>query len=191
MPFSPLSKSILIIAIGLSALLFIAIRNNVKLREQKVVLQSNYEILQTKSSEAQILTKKEFEKFYSKLDSLADVLDIKTKHIKQIITTEYRFHDSTIIKTKTVIDTVKGRINFEAIDPKGCYSVSGYVSADSSVYINGLEMKDSLSIFVFRKYKKWHHKLVFWKDKSVTDVKIFSACKNDTIKITNNIIIKK
>ena len=162
-----------------------------KLNKDNTRIKSNYDILQRKSSEAQELSKKEFKHFYARYDSLAKKLDIKTKNIQTVIVTKYRYKDTTITKCKTVIDTIKGRINFEAIDPKSCYSVSGFVSSDSSVWINGIAINDNLTTFVYQKKDAWFWTIKKFWQKPKTDVKIYSECKQDTLFIVNNINIIK
>lgn len=174
----------------LGIFLWFYVQKNVTLKAENVRLQSNYEIVQTRSNRAQELSQLEFKEFYRKYDSISSLLKIKTKTIEHAIVIEYRYKDTTIIKAKTVIDTIKHHIAFDVSEPNGCYSLSGFVSADSSVWVNGISINDELSVFVYNQKNKWFFGLLdrFW-EKPFASAKVFSECKGDTIKVIDNIKI--
>ena len=176
----------------LSVFLWIIWQKNIKLQYDNLRLGSNYEIVQKRSNRAQELTELEFKDFYKKYDSIANLLKIKSKNIQNVIVTLYRYKDSTITKCITVIDTVNKKISFSVSEPNGCYAISGFVSPDSVVWVNGVQINDKLEVFLYSEKDKWFWKInKFWqypKNKAL----IYSECKNDTIQVIDNIkIIKK
>ena len=64
---------------------------------------SNVKIFPKNSFEEQ----NEFKKLYPKYDSIAKELNIKTKHITDVIDTKYRFKDTTLI-TSVLKKTIEG-----------------------------------------------------------------------------------
>jgi hypothetical protein len=187
---SSINKISISVILILGVLLWLYIEKNVTLKSDNVRLQSNYEIVQKRSNRAQELTELEFKEFYRRYDSIALLLKIKTKNIQNIIVTQYRYKDTTVIKAKTVLDTIRHHIAFDVSEPNGCYSLSGFVGSDSSVWIDGVHINDELSVFVYNQKNKWFFGLLnrFW-EKPFTCAKVFSACKNDTIKVIDDIKI--
>ena len=94
----------------------------------------NYVAVLTDKSRQQELTAKELEKLYPKYDSLANVLNIKTKHITNIIDTKYRFRDSIITSTVLKTDSVSEKSYFTLKEK--CYTFSGYIKKDSISFTN-------------------------------------------------------
>ncbi len=188
---SPYTKALLLLVATLVVVIVFLWNKNRALGTDNVRLSHNYYILQKKSSVAQILTQREFRHFYAKYDSIANKLKIKTKNIKQVLVTKYNYKDSTLIKSRTIVDTIRGIINFVAKDSSRCYSVSGYVGSDSSVFINSIEIEDNLEVFLFDRKEKWFWFVKkFWK-KPTQDVLVYSECKKDTILVKHNIQVSK
>ena len=147
----------------------------------------NYVAVLTDKSRQQELTAKELEKLYPKYDSLANVLNIKTKHITNIIDTKYRFIDSIITSTVLKTDSVSEKSYFTLKEK--CYTFSGYIKKDSISFTNK-EFKDNLTTFL---YKDWEKKYLWGllKFKPYYNSKIYSECMKDTISVINNIKIKE
>ena len=147
----------------------------------------NYVAVLTDKSRQQELTAKELEKLYPKYDSLANVLNIKTKHITNIIDTKYRFRDSIITSTVLKTDSVSEKSYFTLKEK--CYTFSGYIKKDSISFTNK-EFKDNLTTFL---YKDWEKKYLWGllKFKPYYNSKIYSECMKDTISVINNIKIKE
>jgi len=176
----------------LGIVLFFIYSKNVELRYDNVRLQSNYEIVQKRSNRAQELTQQEFKEFYRRYDSIASILNIKTKNIQTVIVTDYRYKDTTVIQAQTVIDTIKHRIAFDVSEPSGCYNILGFVNSDSTVWVNGISIHDKFEVFLYSEKDKWFWSFKKFWQKPKNKAKIFSECKNDTIQVLENIkIIKK
>ena len=147
----------------------------------------NYVAVLTDISRQQELSVKELKELYPKYDSLANVLNIKTKHITNIIDTKYRFRDSIITSTVLKTDSVSEKSYFTLKEK--CYTFSGYIKKDSISFTNK-EFKDNLTTFL---YKDWEKKYLWGllKFKPYYNSKIYSECMKDTISVINNIKIKK
>ena len=147
----------------------------------------NYVAVLTDISRQQELSVKELKELYPKYDSLANVLNIKTKHITNIIDTKYRFRDSIITSTVLKTDSVSEKSYFTLKEK--CYTFSGFIKKDSISFTNK-EFKDNLTTFL---YKDWEKKYLWGllKFKPYYNSKIYSECMKDTISVINNIKIKK
>jgi hypothetical protein len=147
----------------------------------------NYVAVLTDISRQQELSVKELKELYPKYDSLANVLNIKTKHITNIIDTKYRFRDSIITSTVLKTDSVSEKSYFTLKEK--CYTFSGYIKKDSISFTNK-EFKDNLTTFL---YKDWEKKYLWGllKFKPYYNSKIYSECMKDTISVINNIKIKE
>ncbi len=178
-----IAMAVLIIAI---VLLFM---NNLNLRKENRRVSDNYETTLLKIDREQQLTKDELKKMYKKYDTLSNKLDIKLKNIERIVKIKYEFRDSTVIKAKTIVDTVHEKLNFIATNK--CYEISGFVQKND-VLINNVHVDDKLDLFIYKEKPKWMLGLrKFWKRYTHT-AKVYSECKGDTMYIEQNIkIIKK
>jgi hypothetical protein len=147
----------------------------------------NYVAVLTDISRQQELSVKELKELYPKYDSLANVLNIKTKHITNIIDTKYRFRDSIITSTVLKTDSVSEKSYFTLKEK--CYTFSGFIKKDSISFTNK-EFKDNLTTFL---YKDWEKKYLWGllKFKPYYNSKIYSECMKDTISVINNIKIKE
>jgi len=107
-----LKNRILIGLVIVVLLLFTSLAGLFKLyqneKEERKRFSNNMVALIKDKSRQQELTVKELKELYPKYDSLAKVLNIKTKHITNIIDTKYRFRDSII--TSTVLKTEHNNI---------------------------------------------------------------------------------
>lgn len=138
-------------------------------------------------SRQQELTVKELKDLYPKYDSIAKVLNIKTKHITNIVDTKYRFKDSTLSVTVLSKDSVSEKSYFNLNEK--CYSLSGYIKKDS-ISFTKKEVNDKLTTFL---YKDWEKKYLWglFKFKPYYNAKVYSECMKDTISVINNIKIKE
>lgn len=156
-------------------------------KEERKRFSNNMVALITDKSRQQELTAKELKELYPKYDSLANVLNIKTKYITNIIDTKYRFRDSVITSTVLKTDSVSEKSYFTLKEK--CYNFSGYIKRDSISFTNK-EFKDNLTTFL---YKDWQKKYLWGllKFKPYYNAKIYSECMKDTISVINNIKIKE
>jgi hypothetical protein len=138
-------------------------------------------------SRQQELTVKELKELYPKYDSLAKVLNIKTKHITDIVETRYQFKDSTLISTVLKKDSISEKAYFTLSEK--CYSFSGFIKKDSISFTNKV-FNDNLTTFL---YKDWNKKYLWGllKFKPYYTAKVYSECMKDTVGVTNNIKLKK
>lgn len=154
--------------------------------------ENNYESEVLFSANQQILTAKQFKKYESDIDSLANVLKISTKQIRQVIVTDYKVKYDTIVKTVIKYDTTKNITKFEALHPTGCYLIAGETTGHiSDISINKVENNDILTTFIYDDRGYFFFNIIpkFWKDHLIT-CKIYSECKNDTISVTKNYLLK-
>lgn len=156
-------------------------------KEERQRFGNNMVALITNKSRQQELTAKELKELYPKYDSLANVLNIKTKYITNIIDTKYRFKDSIITKTVLKTDSVSEKSYFSLKEK--CYTFSGFIKKDSISFTNK-EFNDNLTTFLF---KDWEKKYIWGliKRKPFYSVKVYSDCMKDTISVINNIKIKE
>ena len=81
-------------------------------KEERKRYNNNMIALIEDKSRQQELTLKELNKLYPKYDSLAKVLNIKTKNITDIVETRYQFKDSTLISTILKKDSIAEKAFF-------------------------------------------------------------------------------
>ncbi len=186
-----LKNRILIGLVIVVLLLFTSLAGLFKLyqneKEERKRFSNNMVALIKDKSRQQELTVKELKELYPKYDSLAKVLNIKTKHITNIIDTKYRFRDSIITSTVLKTDSVSEKSYFTLKEK--CYNFSGFIKRDSISFTNK-EFKDNLTTFL---YKDWEKKYLWGllKFKPYYNAKIYSDCMKDTISVINNIKIKE
>ena len=154
---------------------------NEKIDRQRI--ESNYDVLQSNDKSKQVnLTLEEFKKYYSRFDSIANELDIKSKYIKTIINNKYN-----------IIDTIR---NFEIKKfdiKKDCYTLSGQIDWKNDNISTKLDVNDNLTTFLYEKrVQKWWNinGHLPWGKKEMM-AKTYSDCKKDTISVQNNIQIIK
>lgn len=143
-------------------------------------LEKNQDALILNQSEQVELYRKDFKRYFPKLDSIAKKINI-TKPT-QIIVNNYSYKDTSIVQfpMKQYGDTLK------FAKPIGCIRVEGYV-LDKVITFTKQESIDTLTTFL---YGKRPHKFLFIKwGKWIIDAKTYSACKGDTIKIEKNLKI--
>jgi hypothetical protein len=155
-------------------------------KEERIRYNNNMLALIENKSRQQELTIAEFKKLYPKYDSIANRLNIKTKHITDVIDTRYRFKDTTLVSSVLTKDSVSEKSYFTFSDD--CYNISGFVKKDS-VSLTNREIKDKITIF---SHKDWEKKYLWGliKLKPFMNVKVYSECKKDTIQVINNIKLK-
>ena len=156
-------------------------------KEERKRYNNNMIALIEDKSRQQELTLKELNKLYPKYDSLAKVLNIKTKNITDIVETRYQFKDSTLISTILKKDSIAEKAFFTLKDK--CYNFSGFIKKDS-ISFTSKEFNDNLTTFL---YKDWEKKYLWGllKFKPYYTSKVYSECMQDTIQVINNIKIKK
>jgi hypothetical protein len=187
--FSLVNHPIILYGI-IAGLLYLLVATEVKHDRVVNVLNHNYESVMSQHAIEQELTASQFVKYYHRYDSLAESLKIQPKTIQQVTVTKYVYqdkisvHDSIhYIYTK---DTVPNELKF--IASKNCFSVSGTVIKDS-VKISDIKVSDNITTFLYCAYD---HKFLFFKWGKYYTAKVYSACMNDTLSVTNNIkIVKK
>jgi hypothetical protein len=186
-----LKNKILIGLVLLVMLLFTSLAFLFKLyqneKEERTRFSNNMVALIKNKSMQQELTFRELKDLYPKYDSIAKVLNIKTKYITNIVDTKYRFKDSTLSVTVLKKDSVSEKSYFNLTEK--CYSLSGYIKKDS-ISFTKKEVNDKLTTFL---YKDWHKKYLWGllKFKPYYNAKVYSECMKDTISVINNIKIKE
>lgn len=156
-------------------------------KEDRKRYNNNMIALISDKNQQQEITIRELKNLYPKYDSLAKVLNIKTKDITNIIDIQYRFRDSTITRTILNRDSISERAYFNLQEK--CYTLSGYIKKDSILFTDK-QFNDNLTTFLYKDYRKKY----LWgliKTKPFYTSKVYSECMNDTIEVTNNIQIKK
>lgn len=156
-------------------------------KEERKRYNNNMIALIEDKNRQQALTLSELKKLYPKYDSLAKVLNIKTKNITDIVETRYRFKDSTLTSTILKKDSIAEKAYFTLAEK--CYKFSGFIKKDSISFTNK-EFKDNITTFL---YKDWDKKYLWGllKFKPYYTSKVYSECMQDTIAVINNIKIKK
>ena len=156
-------------------------------KEERKRYNNNMIALIEDKSRQQELTIEELKKLYPKYDSLAKVLNIKTKTITDIVETRYQFKDSTLVSTILKKDSISEKAYFTLKEK--CYSFSGFIKKDS-ISFTSKEFNDNLTTFL---YKDWEKKYLWglFKFKPYYTSKVYSECMQDTIQVINNIKIKK
>lgn len=156
-------------------------------KEERKRYNNNMIALIADKNRQQALTMDELKTLYPKYDSIAKLLQIKTKNITDIIETQYRFKDSTLISTVLKKDSISEKAYFTLAEK--CYKFSGFVKKDSISFTNK-EFKDNITTFL---YKDWEKKYLWGllKFKPYYTSKVYSECMQDTIAVINNIKIKK
>jgi hypothetical protein len=156
-------------------------------KEERKRYNNNMIALIEDKNRQQALTVNELKSLYPKYDSLAKVLNIKTKHITNIIETQYRFKDSTIINTVLKKDSISEKAYFTLKEK--CYNFSGFIKKDTISFTNR-EFSDNLTTFL---YKDWEKKYLWGllKFKPYYTSKVYSECMQDTISVINNIKVIK
>ncbi len=189
--FMMLKNKILIGLVLLVVVLFTSLAFLFKLykneKEERKRFSNNVIAIIKDKSRQQELTADELKDLYPKYDSIAKVLNIKTKHITNIIDTKYRFRDSVVTSTVLKTDSVSEKSYFTLKEK--CYTFSGFIKRDSISFTNK-EFKDNLTTFL---YKDWEKKYLWGllKFKPYYNSKIYSECMKDTISVINNIKIKE
>lgn len=184
-------SKIILILIAVLTICLIALYGLFKLyqheKEERKRYSDNITALIEDKNRQQALTVKELKTLYPKYDSLAKVLNIKTKFITNIIETQYRFKDSTITNIVLKRDSISEKAYF-TLNEK-CYKLSGFIKKDSISFTNK-EFKDNLTTFL---YKDWDKKYLWGllKFKPYYTSKIYSECMQDTISVINNIKVIK
>jgi len=189
--FMTLKNKILIGLVLLVMFLFTSLAFLFKLyqneKEERKRFSNNVIAIIKDKSRQQELTANELKDLYPKYDSIAKVLNIKTKYITNIIDTKYRFRDSVVTSTVLKTDNVSEKSYFTLKEK--CYTFSGFIKKDSILFTNK-EFKDNLTTFL---YKDWEKKYLWGllKFKPYYSSKIYSECMKDTISVINNIKIKE
>lgn len=181
-------KIYIVLFIILLLIVVIGIRNHYKKEVNR--LKNNYEAVIEENGRQQEIKMKEYRKFYEhKYDSLAEVLEIKRKNIETIIVTKYNWKDTIVKKYETVVDyNTEYHSEVDKFDIlEKCYQISGEYF-EGYVSINAIEFNDRLTTFTYKDHKK---KFLFLKFKPFYTTKVYSECKEDTIKVEENIKIIK
>jgi len=189
--FNMIRNRIIVVLALVVLILFTSLAGLFKLyqneKEERKRFSNNMVALITDKSRQQELTVKELKELYPKYDSLAKELNIKTKHITNIIDTRYRFRDSTITSTVIKTDSVSEKAYFTLKEK--CYNFTGFIKKDTISFTNK-EFNDNITTFL---YKDWDKKYLWGliKFKPFYSVKVYSECMKDTISVNNNIKLKK
>jgi hypothetical protein len=181
--FNKVINSNIAIYIILGVIIYLLYTSNVSLRNSVNRLESNQIALTEQYSRELQLNRQDFKRIYSKEDSIAKLVGIKSKQIQQVIVNNYHYKDSTTnyipYRDTTRRDTMK------FIAPLGCIKVEGYTTSKGIVFTHK-EYNDILHTFL---YKKYDHKFLFFKWGKYIDAKVYSECKGDTVAVEKNIKI--
>lgn len=150
-------------------------------KEYKVYKQNTTNMLSDNSREL-LLTKKELKLAFDENTKLImDSMGIKIKNVTNYVQTYYNYHDSVLVTTHTVYDSIRNKYNFMV--QEGCWTIGGYVNTKAdSITINKRQLNDTLDIFM---YHDWDNKILWglikWNKYEVAGA--WSRCKNDTLAI--------
>lgn len=183
------SKIFLYIVIGLVVFLWWKDRGNLTTTITK--LDRNQTALLSNHNEQVEITKREFQKFYHREDSVMQLLGIKPKQVQNVIVNNYHYKDSTIIIVPLQKDTIH-LINSDTLKflaPLGCMKVSGYVINKTLVF-NKESYNDKFHTFLYG--ERPHYILgIKWLGygKWIINSKTYSECLNDVIETESNLKI--
>lgn len=161
---------------------------NLNQRYKRIIAERNFAAAELYHEDEIELTKKQAREFYSStIDSLSRQLSIKPKQVTHWIKGEVEYRDtgSVVYKERpgdTILiypDSITGIIK------KPCYDLN--LLLYKGVFYENMVYHDKMTAVIYRERP---HKILFikygkWKYKAA----IISECRNDTIKVTNNIKI--
>lgn len=136
------------------------------------------------------LTKRQAKEFYSAtIDSLSHELNIKPKQITHWIKAEIKYRDtgSVVIKERPRDTILVYPDSITGIIKKPCYEL--HLLLYKGVFYEDMKYSDKMTAIIYRKrpkkilfikYGKWQHRAAF-----------LSECRNDTIKVINNVVINR
>ena len=151
-------------------------------KREKIYEQNTQNFL-TSQAKQLLLTKEELKKsFDDHTKKILDSMGIKIKNITNYTQTEYRYHDTIKVTTKTVYDSLKNKYDF--LLNNGCTTLAGYINPIANDLIfTRREFNDTLDIF---QYHDFEHKFLFIKWGRYDVAGIWSRCKQDTLKVLKN-----
>lgn len=168
-------------------------------KNEKLDRLENNQIALTEQYSRQLqLTRQDFQRIYHKEDSIAKLVGIKPKQLETVIVNNYHYKDSTVVNVPYQKDSIKSD-TLKFIAPLGCMSVEGYTTK-SGIVFTGKEYNDIIHTFLYKVTNKklsfrskgkigFDHSFLFIKWNNHIDVKTYSECKQDTIKVERNIKI--
>lgn len=149
---------------------------------------NNYDILVNDVNKAEVLHSYEIDKYYRSIDSLRNVIgSIRQKTVSTIFQTKYNYKDSIllypILDTIRINDTIK--ILKTYTNKTKCFDL--ILIQENDTIKEFLEFKDELTGFLHweRPHRFW---FIRWGAKEYF-LKLYSACKNDTVKINKLILV--
>ena len=186
-------NKLLIGAIILLALTTITLfRFNLNNKANAIKWEQNYEALKVNNAEQIQYSTAQFKEYEFKLDSLAKVLGIKSKQIKTVIVTKYSIDYDTFVQTKLIYDTTLNHFDFSFNEPNNCYLIEGNAKGNiEQINLTNVVNNDIITTYLYDSRGYFFFNLIpkFWQKHLIT-AKVYSECKNDTISISKNILIK-
>ena len=153
-------------------------------------LDRNQTALLSNHNEQVEITKKEFQRFYHREDSIMQILGIKPKQVQNVIVNNYHYKDSTTV----IIPLQKDTSHFKSdtlkfLAPLGCMKVSGYV-INKTLIFEKESYNDKFHTFLYG--ERPHFFLgIKWLGygKWVINSKTYSECLNDIVETESNLKI--
>jgi len=189
--FNKIINSNITIYIILGVIIYLLYTSNVKLRNDVSRLENNQIALTTEYSRQIEVSKSTFKQLFHKEDSIANLINIKTKTIKNVVVNNYHYKDTTIVSFPL---TKKDSINTDTLQftaNMGCMMVDGEViKSTNTINIKDKDYRDVLYTYLYEAYDSRFLGFL-WKIGKHIDAKTYSECMQDTVSIERNIKIIK
>jgi len=188
-----------LLAIGAALTIIMLTRELFVSNSNAARFKNNYEVVNGNLQKALILKTGELKQAEPKIDSLSKLLGIRDKTIQSIFQTKYNYnsnfnipgkrYDTSFVKIPVLKDSILYStitIPKEFTINKSCYDIN-FIANDDTIDAT-LQFHDQLTGFI-----NWErpHKFLFfyWGDKKYF-MKIYSACRKDTVSVDKFIIIQ-
>jgi hypothetical protein len=182
------SKIFLYAVIGLVIYLWFTDRKNLTTTITK--LDRNQTALLSNHNEQVELTRREFQKFYRREDSIMQLIGIKPKQVQNVIVNNYHYKDSTIVIVPLKKDSVTSKSDtLKFLAPLGCMKVSGYVINKTLVFEKE-SYSDKFHTFLYGE-RPYFFLGIKWLGygKWIINSKTYSECLNDVVETESNLKI--
>jgi hypothetical protein len=191
--FNKIINSNIAIYIILGVIIYLLYTSNVSLRNNVNRLESNQIALTTEYSRQIEVSKSTFKQLFHKEDSIANLINIKTKTIENVVVNNYHYKDTTIVSFPlTKKDSLsKNNDTLQFVANMGCMLINGEViKSTNTINIKDKDYRDVLYTYLYEAYDSRFLGFL-WKTGKHIDAKTYSECMQDTVSIERNIKIIK